>query len=196
MGPLAAFQALHPRVQVQLAVNNGFLNLTQREADLAVRGSNRPPDNLIGRNVGCLQTALYASQDYLRSHGRDAGDPGHAWVAPDESLNHLDSARWIAKHVPVERIAFRCDNLPALADAVAGGMGVGFLLCHLADARPGLVRLQPPLPSMDTQLWVLTHPALKQVTRVRALADFLVEHLRADSRLRYVPHPGRAGGRR
>ena len=186
---LAAFHARHPRVQVQLVVNNSFLSLTQREADLAVRGSNRPPENLVGRHVGRLQTAPYAARAYVDAHGSDVADAAHAWVAPDESLGHLASLRWIDRHVPAERIVYRCDTLPGLVDAVAAGIGVGLLLCHLADARPELVRLRAPPPEFDTQLWVLTHPALKQVARVKALAGFLVEGLRADARLGYVPGP-------
>lgn len=195
---LADFHALHPGVQVQLVVNDSFLSLTQREADIAVRGSNQPPGNLIGRPVGRVRTALYASRAYLDAHAPAHGvDPGadpsgverHAWVAPDESLAHLDSARWIARHVPADRIVFRCDHLPALVEAVAAGIGVGLLLCHLADARPGLIRLREPLPALDTRLWVLTHPALKHVARIRALGDFLVQRLGRDPRVRDDGHP-------
>lgn len=184
MPHLATFQTLHPRVQVQLVVDNGFLNLTQREADLAVRGTDAPPDNLIGRRVGRLQVALYAAPAYLQAHGTDPAAAHHAWVAPDERLAHLASARWIARHIAADRIVFRCDNLPGLVDAVAAGAGLGLLLCHLTDGRQDLVRLQPPLPALESGLWVLTHPALKQVARVRALADYLVARLREDPRLR------------
>jgi len=52
------------------------------------------------------------------------------------------------------------------------------LLCLLGDARPGLVRLAAPLPALDTRVWVLTHPDLRKVQRVKALGDFLKLHLR------------------
>ena len=42
---------VHPGVDLQLVVNNSFLNLTQREADIAVRPSNKPPASLVGRKV-------------------------------------------------------------------------------------------------------------------------------------------------
>jgi len=59
------------------------------------------------------------------------------------------------------------------------------LLCPLADRRPELVQLKEPMRQMDTQIWVLTHPDLKQVARIRALTDFLYERLSADTRLRH-----------
>ena len=179
---LAEFHALHPRVQVQLVVNNSFLSLTQREADMALRGSNDPPPNLIGRRVGRLRTALYASRDRVQAQDPEQLRADAPWVAPDEALAHLESARWIARHVAADRIVLRCDHLPGLVDAVATGIGIGLLLCHLADPHPSLVRLEAPSSEFDSQLWLLTHPALKNVARLRALGDFLVQRLGGDPR--------------
>ena len=61
---------------------------------------------------------------------------------------------------------------------------MGWLLCPLAAQRPGLVELAPPDPAMDTGIWVLTHPDLRPVARVRALTGFLHDALAGDPRLR------------
>jgi len=63
--------------------------------------------------------------------------------------------------------------------AVSQSMGVGMLLCLLADGEKDLVRLAEPLNELDTDLWILTHPALKGVARIKAFTDFLYERLRA-----------------
>ena len=63
------------------------------------------------------------------------------------------------------------------------GFGVGWLLCPLGDATEGLVRLRDPPPELDTQIWVLTHPDLRNVARIKALTDFLHEQLSVDPRL-------------
>jgi DNA-binding transcriptional LysR family regulator len=182
---LAQFQQRHPQVRLEVVASSEFLNLTQREADVAVRGSNRPPDNLVGRRAGTIRTALYASRAYLDALGPDPRDADHRWVGHDASLAHLQSAKWMHKHVPAERVVLRVDSLVALADAVAAGFGVGWLLCPLADARPGLEQLQPPPDELDTQVWVLTHPDLRGVARIRALTGFLHDALAADARLRH-----------
>ena len=189
---IAEFRERHPAVQIQIVVNNSFLNLTQREADVAVRGSNRPPENLIGRRVGTIETALYGSREYLKSLGRKHGHDDYRWIGPDESLAHLESAKWMRQHVRPDRIVMRVDNLVGLVDAVAAGVGVGLLLCPLADRRKELVRLQEPLRQMDTQIWVLTHPDLKHVARIRALTDFLFERLSVDTKLRHDAAPQRS----
>lgn len=180
---LALFRERHPQVQIQLVLNNNFLNLTQREADIAVRGANHPPENLIGRVVGKIQTALYASRTYLDSLGPQHTAADYRWVALDDSLAHLDSMKWFRKNVSTGRVAFRVDSFSGMVEAVSAGFGVGMLLCPLADAREELVRLEPPPQQLDTKVWLLTHPDLKQVARIRALNDFLYECLSKDERL-------------
>ena len=64
-----------------------------------------------------------------------------------------------------------------------GGTGVGLLLCILADHEPDIVPLAKPIDELETDLWILTHPALKGVARVKALTDFLYDRLRANDRL-------------
>ena len=67
--------------------------------------------------------------------------------------------------------------------AVRNGMGLGMLLCLLADDERDLVRLAEPVNELDTNVWILTHPALKGVARIKALTDFLYEKLRASDKL-------------
>jgi DNA-binding transcriptional LysR family regulator len=88
-----------------------------------------------------------------------------------------------AASAPLE-VVLRCvDRRLDPADAVAAGLGVGWLLCPLGDARAGLKRLEPPPAELDTQVWVLTHPDLKRVARIHALTDFLYDRLSKDPRL-------------
>jgi DNA-binding transcriptional LysR family regulator len=184
---LSGFRAAYPGIQLQIAVNNSFLNLSKRDADVAVRPSNEPPDNLVGRRLGRLRTAPYAAEAYLRRRGpgtdwasydgasydREAYD----WVAPDDSLAHLGQARWLREHVPAERHAATVDSLLGMAQAVEAGLGAGMLLCLLADARPGLVRLAEPDPALDTAVWILTHPDLRRVNRIRVFTAWLADAL-------------------
>jgi len=182
---LADFRLRHPQVRIELVAGSQFLNLTQREADVAVRGSNHPPENLVGRRAGVIETALYASRACLDRLAPGQGETDYAWVGHDAPLADLQSAKWMHKHIAVERIVVRVDSLVTMADAVAAGFGVGWLLCPLADARPGLVQLQPPQDELDTQIWVLTHPNLRRVARIRALTDFLYDRLSIDPRLKH-----------
>ena len=75
----------------------------------------------------------------------------------------------------------RVDSLSAMVDAVRAGIGVGFLLCFLGDREHDLVRVADPMATLDTQLWILTHPDLRRVARIRAFTEFLYESLRKDA---------------
>lgn len=187
---LAEFRKAHPGIQLQLVVNNTFLSLTKREADVAIRPSNKPPEHLIGRRIGRIQTAVYASRAYLRKNVKKMPKEtidetldwsAFDWVAPDEGLAHLAQAKWVRTHVPAERIAVRVDSLLGMAAAVRQGMGLGLLLCLLAEQEREMVRVAGPFEEMDTQVWILTHPDLKSVARIKAFTDFLYERLRARS---------------
>jgi DNA-binding transcriptional LysR family regulator len=183
MPVLTAFGARHPGVQIQLAVNNVFSSLTRREADVAVRGTLQPPENLVGRRVGAIQTALYVSRGLAAARGRRKRLDDLRFVAPDESLAHLAQARWLAREVPPARIAMRVDSLLGMVEAVRGGAGAGLLLCPLAEGDERLVRLAPPNPALDTPIWILTHPDLRQVARMRAFTQALFDALSSDPRL-------------
>ena len=175
---IAEFHAAHPQIRLQLAVNNAFVSLTKREADVAIRPTSRPSENLVGRKVGHLQTALYASRAYWKTHSRRPFSE-HRWIVPDETLGHLAQAKWAAKHAPAERIALSVDTLVGMVSAVRAGVGVGMLLTLLADEQDQLVRIRPPQPQLDTDVWILTHADLKQVPRIRSFTDFVYERLRA-----------------
>jgi hypothetical protein len=58
--------------------------------------------------------------------------------------------------------------------------GNGLLLCLLADEEKDLAE---PLDELDTELRILTHPDIKQVARIKALADFLYEKLSASDKV-------------
>lgn len=175
---LAEFHAAHPQIRLQIVVNNTFASLTKREADVAIRPTSRPSENLVGRKVGHLQTALYASKAYWKTHARRPFKE-HRWVIPGETLAHLAQAKWVAKDVPAERVALSVDTLVGMASAVRAGVGVGMLLTLLAADDDQLVRIREPLPQLDTDVWILTHADLKQVPRIRLFTDFMYERLRA-----------------
>ncbi len=51
------------------------------------------------------------------------------------------------------------------------------LPCYLADGNPALTRIGEPIPELATDLWLLTHPDLRRVARIRAFLAFVAEAL-------------------
>jgi DNA-binding transcriptional LysR family regulator len=183
MPVLAQFRRRHPGVQIQLVMNYAFAGLSRHEADIAVRGADHAPDNLLARRVGHVETVLCASRRYLEQTGTQTPLADHRWVAVDESLSFSMFETWLRKHVHKSRVVARVDSLVGVADAVAGGLGVGMLPRPLVHARPQLVQLAPPEPALNKPIWLLMHPDVQRTARVQALFRFLHETLSADARL-------------
>jgi DNA-binding transcriptional LysR family regulator len=166
----------HPGIVVDLITDNAFFTLTRRDADIALRPATSAPEGLVARNLGEVATAIYASENYARRRaGR--GLVSLDWLAPDDSLSHLGSARWIAAQVAAERIVLRASSLTVLRAAARAGIGVAPLPCFVGDPDPALVRVAPPQPQMSAALWLLTHPDLRRTGRVRAVLDLFARSL-------------------
>jgi len=67
--------------------------------------------------------------------------------------------------------------------ACAQGLGLAVLSCFLGDAEPGLVRIGEPVPECDSELWLLSHPELRETVRVKALRQWLLKALQAQAAL-------------
>lgn len=162
-------------VRLDVVLANQELNLSKRDADVAIRATDNPPENLVGRRVASIAWALYGraedfpepdAVDQERLYERD-------WVALGDNLATLKAVKFVQEHVPPERIGYRINTVLGLSEAVEQGLGIGHLPCFIADRRPGFVRLGPPVPEFATDLWLLTHPDLRHSPRVRVFLDFL-----------------------
>lgn len=173
---LCAFRAAHPAITLEMVVGNLFFTLTRRDADVAVRPAAEVPEGLVARRVCEIATALYGAPGYLAGR-RGIPLNEHDWLAPDDSLAHLGSARWLRANIPPEQIVAAGNSLLALRALARAGLGVAPLPCYLGDGDPELQRLGPPIAEMGSGLWLITHPDLRRVARIRAFLDFAALYL-------------------
>ncbi|MDR6871425.1 DNA-binding transcriptional LysR family regulator [Bosea sp. BE125] len=171
----AAFRQAHPLIRLDIVVGNQTLNLSKRDADVAIRANDSPGETLVGRRLATLNWAIYGrAQDGLTP--AEQADPKalfqRDWVALGDQLGYVKAARYVRERVAPERIALKSSAVLGMTEAVEQGFGIGPLPCFIADQRPGLVRLMPPDPEFSTGLWILTHPDIRHAPRVRAFMDF------------------------
>jgi DNA-binding transcriptional LysR family regulator len=162
-------------VRLDVVLANQELNLSKRDADVAIRATDNPPEDLVGRRVASIAWALYGRAEDFPDPS--AVDPESLyqrdWVSLSDNLATLKAVKFVQEHVPPERIGYRVNTVLGLAEAVEQGLGIGHLPCFIGDVRPGLVRLGPPNPEFAADLWLLTHPDLRHSPRVRVFLDFL-----------------------
>ncbi|WP_148864222.1 LysR family transcriptional regulator [Marinobacter fonticola] len=174
------FRDKYPGILLDVAVSNQLFNLTRREADVAIRPSNRPPENLIGRPLTTIGQAVYGHRSLGLSPGETidayAGQP---WIGAGPRLTDSALDQWMDSHALKTSCIYRVDTLVSILSAVRSGMGLAVLPCYLADGDTDVVQLTDPIPELEYGLWFLMHPDLRGVVRIHALMDFLTDAIRA-----------------
>ncbi|NNK66520.1 MAG: LysR family transcriptional regulator [Rhodobacteraceae bacterium] len=172
---LETFVKQHPEVDLRVPATNDILDLSRREADLAVRISREPGDTLKGLRLARQHTASFATQGWA---DRIAADPSAPidWILYDAypRLPDIVTARY-----PSSRVRYRFDDMVAILGAAQSGLGLARLPMFLGRVTPGLVQVPvlPPQPYAD--IWVVGHADVWPSAKVRAFRDCLVPHLRA-----------------
>lgn len=171
---IARFRALHPGIVIELAIDNRPLDLSRREADVALRATRPKEADLFGRKLAEIEWAVYGSRRSLGnrkpslSAANLAREPIIAWAL---SAQPIMVAEWIAATVPDSAIVYRSNSLINQLVAAKAGIGLAILPCYLADPERELRRLTPPLAEISRELWMVTHRDLKETARVRAFMD-------------------------
>jgi DNA-binding transcriptional LysR family regulator len=179
--------ARHPALRIEVEESTTPLDLTRREADLAVRVVRPVRGDLVVTRLMQARWILAASPALTASVGklRKWGDV--PWISWTESHAHAPQPRWLAKHAREIEPIFRTDSFAVQLAAAAAGLGV-VLVPEPSAAYHGLerVRLAPALKEAAedwpvSDLFLVAHRALREVPRVRVVWDLLVERLGADS---------------
>ncbi|WP_299936682.1 LysR family transcriptional regulator [uncultured Pelagimonas sp.] len=172
---LKQFQTAHPAVDLQIRATNDVLDLTRREADLAIRVSRSPGDSLTGLRLAEQETASFATQEWADRYRSNPQGPMD-WIV---YAAHKSLPEMVLEAAPGSRICFRFDDMVAMAGAAQAGLGVVRMPVFLGRALPGLVQLPilPPQPYAD--IWVVGHPDVWPSARVTAFREMLVPFMRA-----------------
>lgn len=179
---LRKFRERYPAVLVDLLLSPQLLNLSRRDADIALRATNQPPETLIGRRLCAIKWGLYCARPMLeRFEGRIVEDA--PWISFSDNFGAAASKRWIEKAVPAKRIVCRMNTVVGMAELIAAGVGAGLLPRYIGDQRRDLARMEQDLPDLDIGFWILTHPDLRHSARVRAFMDFVGNEIVKSRRL-------------
>jgi DNA-binding transcriptional LysR family regulator len=181
MPDIADFARLHPDIEMEIVSTGEVANLTNREADVAIRMvSDRKtlPLNLHGLKGPDLLAGVYMSRDRLAAWRAGALDPIRPIVIGGQAVPD-----WVDKgEVRVTGIPFRTPDADAQIAAVRQGIGMTRLPCFVGDADHLLARV----PGIDLKspatIWLLTHGETRKTKRVRLFTEFISRRLAA-----YVP---------
>jgi len=173
MPMFGAFSKAHPQIELHVMVSSDTANLTNREADVAIRLSNAPPDTLIGKRVATVASTVYGSADYLDEV--EVGKSDLKWLGVSCCGFHES---WTRETSGSGKHAFNSDKALLTISALREGLGISYLACHIGDAEPTLRRYCEPESRFDLGLWLLIHPESRSNIRVMTFRDFMIREIK------------------
>jgi DNA-binding transcriptional LysR family regulator len=178
---LDRFHKKYPGIRVELLMTDRVLDLSNGEADVAVRGGEAREKALIGKKIADVPWAIYASRSYVERNGRpktleDLG--GHSIIEFTGEIAGLAAARWLPSKAPQARISGQASNIPSVLLAVKSGGGLAPLPAPLADLDQDLVQIIDPVPELGYPIYLFTHRDLRKIPRIASLFDFCLSRLR------------------
>jgi DNA-binding transcriptional LysR family regulator len=182
VGPaLVRLRQKYPRILIELDASLHFVDLTRREADLAVRTRRPQTGDLVSLKLGERRWGPMLASRRARRHRPIENWGAVPWVGWGDDMASFAPAKWVAQHVPRSAIVLRTSHFTTQVAAVEAGLGVALLppaYTRVAALVP--VRVEGDLAaSMNdlptTETWLVGHRALRAVPRVAAVWAFLVD---------------------
>ena len=175
MERLALFAEQYPGIELELLPSIEALDLSRREADIAIRVFNagvKPPDYLIGRLLSPLTASAYVHRDLLNPD--DPEDVSHLqWIGKYPGNQRED---WLEKtDFPDNPIRHAIEDIALVAQAVEYKMGMAYMPCFSASFHPTIVRVPGAVVVHHSDLWVITHKDQRQSARLRVLREIIAE---------------------
>lgn len=173
---LGAFVKAHPDIDLNIRATNELLDLSRREADVAIRISRSPGDTLTGLRLTEQDNASFATQDWL---DRITANPSDQidWIVYEQTPT---VPKGTDPTYTNQRVLLRFDDMNAMQGAAQAGLGVVRLPMFLGRSTPGLVQVPvlPPVPYAD--IWLVGHPDVWPSAKVKAVRDHLKPYFKAN----------------
>jgi DNA-binding transcriptional LysR family regulator len=168
----------HPGIEFGVICSDAHLNLSRRDADVAIRFTGGPSETLVGRRLAKAAFGVYAGNGKTGKSRDRSSIEAWDWIGwHDEFYNRM----LITSAFPEACIKHRVDSMAAVQSMVRHGLGIAVLPCYTADPDPGLRRVLPMLLSEGTpDLWILHHSDVRRVSRVSLFAEFIADVITAD----------------
>lgn len=163
---LAPWCAEHPDVELRVDHDGRPFNLAKGEADLAIRAlgvGHSPPETLVAKHLARIVVANY---------GAPGGSCARWLGAPDPRVVEAIRSGGAYAELPAWG---SFGSVTLIVAAASAGLGYAILPTYMGDVSPGLVRL----PTADVrhlgELWLLSHPDLRETARVQAARRLILE---------------------
>jgi DNA-binding transcriptional LysR family regulator len=185
---LKAFFDRYPDIRLHVLLADEELDLSRREADVAIRFHIPRQSDLIQRPLAHVRFQVCAAPSYLERHGvpqtPDDLDQHKLLAFGPLAPDILREVNWLLEvgrsgrpREPVLAI----NNMFALMQAVEDGIGLAALPDYLVKSSSTLVPVLTDLEAPSFQTYFVYPSELRRSVRVAVLRDYLLSQIEADS---------------
>lgn len=171
IGYLRPLLRKHPNLELHFLTGPEVLNLSRREADIAIRLVRPQQRDLKTKKIGRIRLGLYSAKDF--------GDTVDFALAPFVGLfENVTSGleRAFLQSLKIEpRYCLRSAAWSSVYAALQAGIGIGILPTFIGERSKTLTLIQED--RSETPLWLVVHPEVATSARVRVVIDHLVKVL-------------------
>lgn len=173
MEGISAFCHKYPQIDVHILGTVKLLNLANREADVAFRICDEPPEYLIGRRLAYIHRACYIARKY-QHHLKDP-----CWLPQQNLIGWTDRYQRpigaLATAYPKFHVRHKISNGDFQLKACVAGLGISVLPCLIGDQHDELIRIPPYVTENEFELWILSHPDLRKNAKIQAFVRFMTD---------------------
>jgi DNA-binding transcriptional LysR family regulator len=184
------FLELYPEITLSLLVDDGELDLSMREADVAIRMTPPRQPDLVQRHLLTVRSHAFASPEYLKKHGvptrAEDLDEHRLIVYGDDARPPAATINWLleagAKPGAERRPILKVNNVNGIYRAVQSGLGIGSIPNYMLQETSELVRVLPELSGPTVEAYFVYPEELRPSKRIAVFRDFLIRKV-AEARL-------------
>ncbi|HHX8366561.1 LysR family transcriptional regulator [Vibrio alginolyticus] len=173
-----SFMQKHPKVHIDIDLQDSVSDLTEQRIDLAIRIASDPDPSLIGKPIAVCESVLVASPQYLQTH--------HAIAHPRDLSSHdclgyknFERHVWhLSQGDQFESVGIECrltsNEATALLHGALQGMGISMLPTYLSNIYLQSGQLESVLPNWkpnDLNIYALYSSRKHLSPAVRAFID-------------------------
>jgi DNA-binding transcriptional LysR family regulator len=178
---IGEFLELYPEISIRMVFSDEELDLSMREADVAIRLRQPVQSDLVQRKLFTVHFHAYASPEYLKKYGTPRSPEeldGHRLLALGGQVpSYYSGLDWLIRAGrnggEPRHVSLAVNNAMGLRQAVENGAGIATLPDYIAEGT-SLVQLfkDQEAPSLDA--YFVYPEELRAVTRLQVFRDFLI----------------------
>ncbi|MEM7008601.1 MAG: LysR family transcriptional regulator [Thermodesulfobacteriota bacterium] len=175
------FTKQYPMLKLEITVAEEFFDIYKREADLAIRSTERVEPHEHALKIGKGTWALYASKDYMKTRpNMDNSNfyKDNMFILGSEKIENIKSTKWLRTKISDENIALKANSMESIYSSVKAGLGIGLLPCVYNNVDDSLVELSDPDSKFGSPIWLITHKEFLNSEKIQICLNFFERELK------------------